>query len=79
MYHNSGDLSRRANYDFDQIKSIGKVTVRSLLLLYIFGSKKMTDRSSSWAWIGGTSLLLCWRWEGSSSKGNRSTVCDQFQ
>ncbi|KAH9856204.1 Zn-dependent exopeptidase [Lenzites betulinus] len=31
MYHNSGDLSDRENYDFDQIKSIAKVQFATLL------------------------------------------------
>ncbi|KAI0656249.1 Zn-dependent exopeptidase [Cubamyces menziesii] len=31
MYHNSGDLSERDNYDFDQIKSIAKVQFATLL------------------------------------------------
>lgn len=31
FYHNSGDLSRRANFDLDQIKSISKVTFAGLL------------------------------------------------
>ncbi|KAJ7094449.1 Zn-dependent exopeptidase [Mycena belliarum] len=31
MYHNSGDLSDRAGYDFDQVKSIAKVQFATLL------------------------------------------------
>ncbi|KAL7421836.1 hypothetical protein Q5752_003607 [Cryptotrichosporon argae] len=31
MYHNSGDLSNRANYDFEQIREIAKVTFAALL------------------------------------------------
>jgi hypothetical protein len=31
MYHNSGDVSMRFGYDFDQIKSIAKVTFAGLL------------------------------------------------
>ncbi|ORY34027.1 putative aminopeptidase [Naematelia encephala] len=31
MYHNSGDVSSRANYDFEQIIAIGKVTMAALL------------------------------------------------
>jgi len=31
MYHNTGDLSRRDGYDFEQIRSIAKVTFATLL------------------------------------------------
>jgi hypothetical protein len=31
MYHNSGDLSQREGYDFDQIVSIAKVTMSAVL------------------------------------------------
>jgi hypothetical protein len=31
MYHNTGDVSRRAGYDLDQVKSISKVTLAGLL------------------------------------------------
>ena len=31
MYHNSGDLSSREGYDFDQIVSIAKVTMSAVL------------------------------------------------
>jgi len=31
MYHNSGDLSQREGYDFDQIVSIAKVTMSAIL------------------------------------------------
>ncbi|EEB93900.1 hypothetical protein MPER_07383 [Moniliophthora perniciosa FA553] len=31
MYHNSGDLSHRSGYDFDQLKSIAKVQLATLL------------------------------------------------
>jgi len=31
MYHNSGDLSERIGYDFDQLKSIAKVEFATLL------------------------------------------------
>jgi hypothetical protein len=31
MYHNSGDLSSREGYDFDQIVSIAKVTMSAIL------------------------------------------------
>ncbi|KIM77425.1 hypothetical protein PILCRDRAFT_825388 [Piloderma croceum F 1598] len=31
MYHNSGDISDRENYDFDQVKSIAKVEFATLL------------------------------------------------
>jgi hypothetical protein len=31
MYHNSGDLSQRDGYDFDQIVSIAKVTMSAVL------------------------------------------------
>jgi hypothetical protein len=32
MYHNSGDLSERPNYDLDQVRSIAKVQFATLLL-----------------------------------------------
>ena len=36
MYHNSGDLSDREGYDFDQLKAIAMVEVRlDLQLLYL--------------------------------------------
>lgn len=31
MYHNSGDVSQREGYDFEQLKSIAKVQFASLL------------------------------------------------
>jgi hypothetical protein len=31
MYHNSGDISDRENFDFDQVKSIAKVEFATLL------------------------------------------------
>lgn len=31
MYHNSGDLSQREGYDFDQVASIAKVTMATVL------------------------------------------------
>lgn len=31
MYHNSGDLSEREGYDFEQIASIAKVTMSAIL------------------------------------------------
>lgn len=31
MYHNSGDLSDREGYDFEQIVSIAKVTMSAVL------------------------------------------------
>lgn len=30
MYHNSGDVSERQGYDFEQIRSIAKVTMASV-------------------------------------------------
>lgn len=39
-YHNSGDLSDRPNYDFDQVRSISKVAVSSH-----FASAKGEERS----------------------------------
>lgn len=34
MYHNSGDLSDREGYDFDQLKGIAKVQVRFAFHLF---------------------------------------------
>jgi hypothetical protein len=31
MYHNSGDESAREGYDFEQVRSIGKVTMAALM------------------------------------------------
>jgi hypothetical protein len=31
VYHNSGDVSQRENYDFEQLKSIAKVQFATLL------------------------------------------------
>jgi hypothetical protein len=31
VYHNSGDLSQREGYDFDQLKSIAKVQFATVL------------------------------------------------
>jgi hypothetical protein len=31
MYHNTGDVSSREGYDFEQVKSIAKVTMAAVM------------------------------------------------
>jgi hypothetical protein len=40
MYHNSGDLSQREGYDFDQIVSIAKVTMSAVLTVAGYSIEK---------------------------------------
>ncbi|OSD03728.1 Zn-dependent exopeptidase [Trametes coccinea BRFM310] len=43
MYHNSGDLSERDNYDFEQLKSIAKVQFATLLHVAGFDLEESSD------------------------------------